>query len=80
MITYCVDVYRSRPIGESLLTTSPRQGCLALYGLHTGLAGRGDGYPLNTDLSSLIMKYHDNFVVPSCHHGRVHPVHLINAH
>ena len=33
MITYRVDVYRSRPIGTSLLTTSPQQGCLAL---HTG--------------------------------------------
>ena len=35
MITYRVDVYRSRPIGASLL-------CLALKGLHTGLGGRGD--------------------------------------
>jgi len=25
MITYRVDVYRSRPIGASLLTTSPQQ-------------------------------------------------------
>ena len=30
MITYRVDFYRSRPIGASLLTTSPQQGCLAL--------------------------------------------------
>jgi len=36
MITYRVDVYRSRPIGASLLTTSPQQGFLALKGLHTG--------------------------------------------
>jgi len=36
MITYRVDVYRSRPIGASLLTTSPHYGCLALKGLHTG--------------------------------------------
>jgi len=36
MITYPVDVYRSRPVGASLLTTSPQQGCLALKGLHTG--------------------------------------------
>jgi len=35
MITYRVDVYRSRPIGASLL-------CLALKGTQ-GLAGRGDG-------------------------------------
>jgi len=35
-IHYRVDVYRSRPIGASLLTTSPQQGCLALNGLHTG--------------------------------------------
>jgi len=35
IITYRVDVYRSRPIGASLLTTSPQQGCLALKGLHT---------------------------------------------
>jgi len=33
MITYCVDVYRSRPIGASLL-------CQALKGLHTGWLGR----------------------------------------
>jgi len=46
MITHRVGVYRSRPIGASLLTTSPQQGCLALKGLHTGLAGRGDGCPL----------------------------------
>jgi len=39
MITYRVDVYRSRPIGASLLTTSPQQGCLALKGLHTGWLG-----------------------------------------
>ena len=26
----------NRPIGASLLTTSPQQGCLALKGLHTG--------------------------------------------
>jgi len=39
MITYCVDIYRSRPIGASLLTTSPQQGCLALKGLHTGWLG-----------------------------------------
>jgi len=48
IITYRVHVYQSRPIGAFLLTTSPQQGCLALKGLHTGLAGRGDGYPLNT--------------------------------
>ena len=36
MITYRVDIYRSRPIGASLLTTSPQQGCLSLKGLHTG--------------------------------------------
>ena len=36
MITYHVDVYRSRPIGASLLTTSPQQGCMALKGLCTG--------------------------------------------
>ena len=36
MITYRVHVYRSRPIGVSLLTTSPQQGCLALKGLHIG--------------------------------------------
>jgi len=28
MITYRVDVYRGRPIGASLLTTSPQQGCM----------------------------------------------------
>jgi len=39
MITYHVDVYRSRPIGASLLTTSPQQRCLALKGLHTGWFG-----------------------------------------
>jgi len=39
MITYRVDVYRSGPIGASLLTTSPQQGCLALNGLHTGWLG-----------------------------------------
>jgi len=39
MITYRVDVYRSRPIGASLLTTSPQQGCLALNGLHTDWLG-----------------------------------------
>ena len=39
MITYHVDVYRSRPIGASLLTTSPQQGCLALKGLNTGWLG-----------------------------------------
>jgi len=50
MITYRVDVYRSRPIGASLLTTSPQQGYPALNGLHTGAGRRGDGYPLNTDL------------------------------
>jgi len=36
MTTYRVDVYRSRPIGASLITTSPQQECLALKGLHTG--------------------------------------------
>jgi len=36
MITYCEYVYRSRPIGASLFTTSPQQGCLAKKGLHTG--------------------------------------------
>ena len=36
MITYLVDVCRSRPIGASLLITSPQQGCLAMKGLHTG--------------------------------------------
>jgi len=36
---YRVDVYHSRPIGASLLTTSPHQGCLALTGLHTGWLG-----------------------------------------
>ena len=51
VITYRVDVYRSRPICASLLSTSPQQGCLALKGLHTGWLGvHGDGYPLNTDL------------------------------
>jgi len=51
MITYRADVYRSRPIGASLLSTSPQQECLALKGLHMGwLAGRGDGYLLNTNL------------------------------
>jgi len=39
IITYRVDVYRSRPIGASLLTTSPKQECLALNGLHTGWLG-----------------------------------------
>jgi len=50
MITYRVHVYRSRPICASLLTTSPQQVCLAPEGPAHGLAGRGDGYPLNTDL------------------------------
>ena len=50
MITYCVDVYRSRAIDASLLTTSPQQGCLALKGWTQWLAGRGNWYPLNTDL------------------------------
>ena len=36
MITDRVDVYQSRPIGASLLTTSPQQGCLALNRLQTG--------------------------------------------
>jgi len=36
MITYRVHIYRSRPRGASLLTTSPEQGWLALNGLHTG--------------------------------------------
>ena len=51
MIADRVEVYRTRPIGAYLLTTSPQQGCLALKRLHTG-----DGwvwwrvYPLNTDL------------------------------
>ena len=49
MITYCVDVYRSRPIGASLLTTSPQQDAWPERPAH-GLAGRGDGYPLKTDL------------------------------
>ena len=35
MITYRIDVYRSRPTGASLL-------CLALKGPAHGLAGRGD--------------------------------------
>jgi len=48
MITYRIHVYQSRPIAASLLMTSPQQGCLAQKGLHTGLAGRGDGYLLNT--------------------------------
>jgi len=30
MITYRVDIYRSRPIGASLLTTSTQQGCIRL--------------------------------------------------
>jgi len=34
MITYRVDVYRSRPIGASLY--SPQSLSLALKGLHTG--------------------------------------------
>jgi len=52
MIIYRVDVYRSRPIGASLLTASPQQGCLALKGLHTGWLGvvTAHGCPLNTDL------------------------------
>jgi len=36
LITYCVDVYQSRPIGTSLLTTSPQHGFLAFKGLHMG--------------------------------------------
>jgi len=48
MIAYRVVVYRSRPIGASLLTTSPQQGCLAVKACMQGLAGRGDDYPLNT--------------------------------
>jgi len=36
MITYCVDIYRSRPGGTSLLTTSLS---LALKGLHMGWLG-----------------------------------------
>jgi len=36
MLTYHVDVYRSGPIGASLLITSPQQECLARNGLHTG--------------------------------------------
>ena len=49
-----VDVYRSRPIGASLITTSPRQGCLALKGLHTGAGKAWWQYPcgLNWGLSS----------------------------
>ena len=34
-----VDVYQSRPLGASLLTTSPQQGCLALTGQYTGWLG-----------------------------------------
>jgi len=41
-------VYGSRPIGASLLTTSLHQGLLALKACTQVLAGRGDGYPLNT--------------------------------
>jgi len=47
MITYRVDVYRSRPIRASLLTSAGTPGP---EGPAPGLAGRGDGYPLNTDL------------------------------
>jgi len=57
MITYRVGVYQSRPIGASLHTTSPQQGCLALKGLLQGLAGRGERYPLNTDLDWGLSSY-----------------------
>ena len=35
----CIYVCRSRPVGASLLTTSPQHGCLVLKGLHTGWLG-----------------------------------------
>ena len=54
MITYRVDVYRSRPIGASLLagrgrpgaTDADRYRCACLT---QGLAGRGDGYQCGLD-------------------------------
>ena len=45
MTTYRVDVYRSRPIGASLLTTSPQQGDWQAM----AVAGRADGYQCGLD-------------------------------
>jgi len=65
MTTYRVDVDRSRPIGASLLTTSPQQGCLALKGLHTGAAWLGvvTGIRLIRIITAATAERHGDFLV-----------------
>jgi len=65
MITYRVHVYRSRPIGASLLTTSPQQGCLALKGLHTGASRMGvvTGIRLIHIMAAATAERHGGFLV-----------------
>jgi len=63
MITYRVHVYRSRPIGASLLTTSPQQGCLALKGLHTGWLGVVTGIRIIHIITAATAERHRGFLV-----------------
>jgi len=63
MITYRVDVYRSRPIGAPLLTTSPQQRCLALKGLHTGWVGVVTGINLIHIIAAATAERHGSFLV-----------------
>jgi len=63
MITYRVDVYRSRPIGASLLTTSPQQGCLAPKCLHRGWLGVVTGIRLIHIIAAATAERHRGFLV-----------------
>jgi len=63
MITYSVDVYHRRPIGASLLTTSPQQGCLALKGLRTGWLGVVTGIRLIHIIAAATAERHGDFLV-----------------
>jgi len=63
MMTYHVHIYRSRPIGASLLTTSPEHGCLALKGLHTDWLGMVTGIHLIHIIAAATVEKHGGFLV-----------------
>ena len=59
----CRRLPKYRPIGASLLTTSPQQGCLALKGLHTGWLGVVTGIRLIHIIVATTAERHGGYLV-----------------